>query len=96
MDSEVRQFRLPRTNPFPKLDQRIVARPSNSATIRRTGQPAVIMGHGVQRLPEMATDVIDASAGCAVENVRRERTGTRFGFGQLVERLLGGRHAARP
>ena len=89
---EVRHYSLPRTNPFPKLDQRIVARRVTSEAAR----PAVIIGRNVARSPEMVTDVIDASTSYAVENVRRERSGTRFGFGQMVGWMLGGRRAARP
>ncbi len=85
MDGELRQFRLPTTNPFPKLDKRIASPPASSLPVRRvpssTGvRPSLIIGRGVTQLPEMVADVIDASGGYAVENTRRERSGVRFGL----------------
>ena len=85
--NESRQLRLPTMNQFPKLNQRI-------------SRPAVMcMPAGT--LPEMTTDVIDVAAGCAVENVKRDRSETRssarLSLGQLVGRVLGYSHrAARP
>jgi hypothetical protein len=102
LGGEIRQFRLPRMNPFPKLDARIV-RPSNNgtrgATSRPVGRGTVIIEGGCGHLPEMATDVIDTTASYAVENVKRERSGnhpwSRLGFGRLVGRMLESHRAAR-
>ena len=42
-------------------------------------------------------DVIDVSAGYAVQNVKRDAQPVHFGFGQLIGKLLGYSHrAARP
>jgi hypothetical protein len=100
VDSEFRHLRLPGMNPFPKLDQRIMSPQPASAAVHRPvsmigRRPNLIIGGNPARLPEMATDVIDASANYAVENSRRGRAGGRFGFGQLIERFFGGRRMAR-
>ena len=106
LGGESRHFRLPKMNPFPKLDNRII-RPTHSSELNRTsartsaGHGAVVIEAQVGSLPEMATDVIDVAAGYAVENVKREPrspTGwSRMGFGHLVGRMLGTSHrAARP
>jgi hypothetical protein len=100
---EMRQLRLPRMNPFPKLDARIVRSPNGSgarlAVPRPVARGTVIIKGGCGNLPEMATDVIDTSANYAVENVKRERSGgspwSRVGFGHLVGRMLGSHRAAR-
>ena len=100
---EMRQFRLPRMNPFPKLDNRIVRSTSSDDVLasasRPVGRGAVIIEGGLGCLPEMATDVIDLSVNYAVENVKRERSGntpwSRVGFGHLVGRVLGGHRAVR-
>ena len=100
---EMRQFRLPRMNPFPKLDSRIVRSTGSDGVQRSTARPvargAVIIEGGCGCLPEMATDVIDISASYAVENVKRERSGStpwsRVGFGHLIGRVLGSHRAAR-
>jgi hypothetical protein len=106
LGSESRQFRLPKMNPFPKLDSRIIR--SKHSSEQNCAPPRKVAGHGAVvieaqagSLPEMATDVIDVAAGYAVENVKRERTDvrpwSRVGFGHLVGRLLGMSHpAARP
>lgn len=99
---EIRQFRLPRANPFPKLDSRIV-RAANIGVQRSASRPvargALIIGGDIGSLPEMSTDVIDTSAAYAVENVKRERSHTRpwsrVGFGHLLGRVLRGHRAAR-
>ena len=103
LGGEMRQFRLPRMNPFPKLDSRIVRTTNNSVVQRSASRPvargAVIIEGGCGCLPEMATDVIDISASYAVENVKRERSGStpwsRVGLGHLVGRMLGSHRAAR-
>jgi hypothetical protein len=100
---EVRQFRLPRMNAFPKLDNRVVRPMSDGGVQRSAPRPvargAVIIEGGLGRLPEMATDVIDTSASYTVENVKRDRSGSnpwsRVGFGHLVGRMLGSHRAAR-
>ena len=100
---EMRQFRLPRMNPFPKLDSRIVRSTGSDGVQRSASRPvargAVIIEGGCGCLPEMATDVIDISASYAVENVKRERSSgtpwSRVGFGHLVGRVLGSHRAAR-
>src|SRR6266478_7198588 len=80
LGGEMRQFRLPRMNPFPKLDSRIVHSPGGNGVARSVSRPvargAVIIEGGCGCLPEMATDVIDTSAGYTVENVKRERSGS--------------------
>jgi hypothetical protein len=103
LGGEMRQFRLPRMNPFPKLDGRIVRSSTTSAVARSASCPvargAVIIEGGCGCLPEMATDVMDISASYAVENVKRERSSSnpwsRIGFGHLVGRMLGSHRAAR-
>jgi hypothetical protein len=100
---EMRQFRLPTMNPFPKLDGRIVNSTGSNGVTRPASRPvargAVIIEGGYGNLPEMATDVIDTSAGYTVENVKRERSSSnpwsRAGFGHLVGRMLGSHRAAR-
>ena len=100
---ELRQFRLPRMNPFPKLNSRIVRSTGNDGVSRSASRPvtrgAVIIEGGCGCLPEMATDVIDISASYAVENVKRERSSStpwsRVGFGHLIGRVLGSHRAAR-
>jgi hypothetical protein len=103
LGGEMRQFSLPRMNPFPKLDARIV-RSANSNGVQRTAlrpvtRGTVIIEGGCGHLPEMATDVIDTSVSYAVENVKRERSGknpwSRVGWGHLVGRMLGSHRAAR-
>jgi hypothetical protein len=106
LGDESRHFRLPKMNPFPKLDNRIIrsthSGEQNCAQPRKiAGRGAVVIEAQVGSLPEMATDVIDVAAGYAVENVKRERTDvrpwSRTGFGHLVGRMLGMSHrAARP
>lgn len=106
LDGGTRHFRLPKMNPFPKLDARIV-RPTpgggyRSVPIRKVAaHGAVVIEAQVGSLPEMATDVIDVAAGYAVENVKRERADvrpwSRVGLVHLVGRMLGTSHrAARP
>lgn len=104
MVGENRPFRLPITNPFPKLDQRIV--PSINGHEQRPELPRNVAGRcskildgDLGGMPEVATDVIDQEAGYAVENVKRERSSSRVlsrgSWGLWVERVLGGRRAAR-
>jgi hypothetical protein len=91
--SGARRFRLPTTNPFPKLDQRI-AGPAGGAKVA-----AVIPGQ-TGSLPEMAGDLIDQSAGYAVQNVKCDHAGTRrwsrVGLTLLVGRVLGEHRAVPP
>ena len=89
-----RQFQLPKSSPFPKLDQRIAG--PMAGGVRTAG--AVIAGQAGS-LPEMAGDVIDQAAGYSVENVKREhdtRPWSRVGLGLLVGRVLGEHRAVRP
>jgi len=103
LGGEMRQFRLPRMNPFPKLDGRVVCSNGNNGVqrpaSRLVARGAVIIEGGCGHLPEMATDVIDTAANYAVENVKRDRSGgqlwSRLGFGQLVGRMLESHRAAR-
>ena len=103
LGDESRRLRLPRMNPFPKLDGRIVrqmcARAERSSSARGTCG-AIIPGGSVSSLPEMATDVIDPRANYAAENVKRDRSGTRLwsgaGLGHFVGQMLGSHRAARP
>ena len=97
---EIRQLRLPRMNPFPKLDARIVQQSNHGlqgATTCPVARGNVIITCGSGHLPEMATDVIDTTASYAVENVKRERARpwSRVGFGHLVGRMLESHRAAR-
>jgi len=100
---EMRQFRLPRMSPFPKLDARIVRSDNHHelprSVSRSVARGTVIIEGGYGQLPEMATDVIDTAASYAVENVKRERSKTnpwpRMGFGYLVGRMLGSHRAAQ-
>jgi hypothetical protein len=102
MGDEVRQFSLPRMNPFPKLDARIVrsvnSHHASSAVSRPGTRGTLITGGSSGYLPEMATDVIDSAVNYAVENVKRDRSGShswsRMGFGHLVGRMLGNHRAA--
>jgi len=99
---ELRQLRLPRMNPFPKLDARIVRSDSHDGVSRKVSRPVargtVIIEGGYGQLPEMATDVIDTAASYAVENVKRDRAQvspwSRMGLGHLVGRMLGSHRAA--
>ena len=59
LDSGARLFRLPTSNSFPKLDQRVA--PPVAEGARAAGS-----------LPEMISDLIDESTVYAVENVKRE------------------------
>lgn len=99
---EVRQFRLPRMNPFPKLDNNIVRSTNGSErrlAVRPVARGAVILDGDRGAFPEIETDVIDPSASYAVENVKRGRRHTglwsRAGWEHLVGRLFGGHRAAR-
>ncbi len=102
LGGEMRQLRLPRMDPFPKLDGRIVRSDNPNGAPRIAARPvargAVIIEGGCGCLPEMATDVIDTSASYAVGNVKRERSDgspwSRLGFGQMVGRMLGSHRAA--
>jgi hypothetical protein len=96
LGAESRPMQLPTMNPFPRLDQRI----TRTAPIC-TRDGVAIIGGLAGALPEMTTDVLDVAAGYAVENVKRDRiesrSALRFGWGQLVGRVLGNSHrAARP
>ncbi|HUJ12033.1 MAG TPA: hypothetical protein VL171_18645 [Verrucomicrobiae bacterium] len=99
---EIRQFRLPRMNPFPKLDARVIQRSSHGtqdATTRPAARGTVIIEGGYGYLPEMTTDVIDTATSYSVENVKRGRRKvagwSRLGFGHLIGRTLESRRAAR-
>src|SRR5436190_22930592 len=77
LGGEARHFRLPKMNPFPRLDARIVRSVEDGehrfAPARNVAaRGAVVIEAQVGSLPEMATDVIDLAAGYAVENVKRE------------------------
>lgn len=84
---------------FPKLngeDARQV-KTTNAAPVRPVRSGAVLLACGGGVLPEVATDVLDLAANYALENVKRDRPGTRHiaGVGQWLERVLSSR-AARP
>jgi hypothetical protein len=101
MRSESRSLRLPRVNPFPKLDGnglRVVSTATpTSRPVPRTGAVLLACGGGV--LPEMATDVIDQDANYAVQNVKRDRSDSRrwagVGLGRWLGEMLGGHRIAR-
>lgn len=94
-DAGPRDFRLPRMNPFPKLDR--AAMPVTTVATRNAiPKCAVTVIADIGPLPEMTTDVIDESVNYPVSNVKRaEARGrgswSRTGFGQLVGRMLSGR-----
>jgi hypothetical protein len=103
LGDESRHLRLPRMNPFPKLDGRVVRQTctmTQCSTSQHAARGAVIIGGQVGSLPEMTTDVIDPSANYAAENVKRDRSSARLwsgaGLGHLVGRMLGSHRAARP
>ena len=100
LGGESRRLRLPRMNPFPKLDGRIVRQTCGRAERSSSARGAIIPGGPVSSLPEMATDVIDPRANYAAENVKRDRSGARLwsgtGLGHLVGRVLGSHRAAHP
>ena len=75
-----RQFQLPMSNPFPKLDSRTPA-PMDAAALA-TGQ-----------LPEMISDLIDESTVYAVANVKRDHTRMP---GLVERVWSAGRREARP
>ena len=92
MAEESRGLRLPTMNQFPKLSRPAVKSPVVGG--------AVLAGKSSVVLPEMTSDVIDLSAGYAVENVKLDRSGTRgwsgLGFSQLLGRMLGSQRTTRP
>jgi hypothetical protein len=97
----VREYRLPRVNPFPKLNGSGARLASTAMPASRApGRSPVLLAHGGGALPEMATDVIDQDANYAVQNVKCQRSNDRpwvgVGLGRWVGRLLGGPAAARP
>ena len=97
LNGESRQYRLPKTNPFPKLNKRIQGPAVRCEAVGTASVPTDTQGG---ELPEMATDLIDLSANYAVENVKRDRKEarpwSRVGLSLLVGRMLGGHRAARP
>ncbi len=100
---DIQRFRLPRVNPFPKLNNGIVQPRSGGgrqAVSRAVKRGAIIIEGDIGPLPEMATDVIDISADHAVENVKRERSDARLWsrgvIGHWFGRMWGSRRAARP
>jgi hypothetical protein len=99
----VRQFRLPRLSPFPKLsgDARTAAPAAagaGGAARRAPAGTAVAMLCHVGPLPEMTTDLENPTAGYTVGNVRRgdaaRSAAGRSAWAHLVARVLGGRTAA--
>jgi len=103
LGDESRHFRLPRMNPFPRLDGRVVRQTcamAERSVSQRVARGAVIVGGTLGSLPEMASDVIDVNANYAAENVKRDRSGARLwlgaGLGHLVGEMLGSHRAARP
>lgn len=97
---EIRQLRLPRSSPFPKLDSRAVLsahhdgrKPAGGATGRVPG--AVMISGSAEGLPEMTSDVMDRPASYTGGNVRRERAGLWQMLGQWMGRLLCGVSGAR-
>ncbi|NQU10118.1 hypothetical protein HQ590_04965 [bacterium] len=95
----VREFRLPRLSPLPKLDRARVATPGPVAARRAPPVTAVaIIGHA-SPLPEMTSDLAGPSGGYTVGNVKRSdalRSGSgRSAWAHLVGRLLGGQPSAR-
>ena len=99
LGDESRRFRLPRMNPFPKLDRRVVRR-EPLPTMSRAARGAVLLSGPVGGLPEMATDVIDPRANYAAENIKRDRSSARLlpgaRLGLWMDRMWGNRRAARP
>jgi hypothetical protein len=102
LGGEVQQFRLPRVNPFPKLNQGIVQSKNGGGMpvlSRAMKRGAVIIEDDLGPLPEMTTDVIDISAGHAVGNIKRERSEanrwSRSVIGHWFGRMWGNHRAAR-
>src|SRR5258706_14528302 len=97
LGGEMRQFRLPRMNPFQKLDGRIVHSPGINGVARSASRPvargAVIIEGGCGCLPEVANDGIDTPPSYTEENVKRERSINnpcwRVWFCHLLGRTLG-------
>lgn len=94
---EIRQLRLPRSSPFPKLNSRAVlsahgggAKPSSAMASGVSGA-AMIRGDDAT-LPEMTTDMVDRASSVSVGNVRRERTsgGRWLSLGQWMGRMVNG------
>jgi hypothetical protein len=103
LGGEIRQFRLPTMNPFPKLNStnvRITHSGERRSVARPVARGTVIIEGDIGPLPEIATDMIDPSVSYAVENVKRERSGasllSRVGLRHWVGRVLGSHRAARP
>lgn len=73
LGGEFRHLRLPRMNPFPKLERRNLPTTTGTMTAARHlgNGGTVIIQAGGQVLPEMASDVVHATSGCAVGNVKR-------------------------
>ena len=98
---EIRFLRLPRLNPFPKLDRNAVVSSNATAGARQAGP--VVAGTIIDAgspLPEMAGDMINSSTSYTVSNVKRadaRNSGawTWVGFAIFKEKLLGGHRAAR-
>lgn len=87
---EPREFRLSAVGQMPKLDKRGLRVASTALPAARAGQGGTVMlAQRGEPLPEIATDVIDHEANYAVQNVKCDRSNSRFGVGVGLKRLLG-------
>lgn len=68
-----RHLRLPQMSPFPKLNRAALPANKNGAARpqARAHTSGMIIAGGTDVVPEMATDMVNATRGCAVENVKR-------------------------
>jgi hypothetical protein len=95
---EIRQLRLPRSSPFPKLNSRAVLSAHGAgakpAAVTATGGSGVALIRGDDAtLPEMTTDMVDRGVtSAATGNVRRERAscGRWLSLGQWMGRMVNG------
>lgn len=95
--SEIRQLRLPRASPFPKLNSRAVlsahGAASKTESVPSLGVSGATTIRGVDAtLPEMTSDMIDRSTSYTGDNVKRERSsgGRWLSLGQWMGRMVNG------
>jgi hypothetical protein len=94
---EIRQLRLPRSSPFPKLNSRAVLSAHAGVSQPSCGPSSGVSGvttiRGVDAtLPEMTSDMIDRTTSYAGDNVKRDRSsgGRWLSLGQWMGRMVNG------